>query len=110
MCAVDTYDLSGDDLKFRSRAYNQPDLLPIAKAIEYAEKRDYQAALGYCSSDDIARRMVRDLPHSVYAGDFQVTPCKSEGKEHHVEMGFPNTYHFDIEKRDDRWLIVAFSE
>ena len=108
MCAVDSYDLSGDDLKFRSRAYNQPDLLPIAKAIEYAEKRDYQAVLGYCSSDDIAHRMVRDLPYSVYAGDLQITR-KSEGKEH-VEMGFPNLYHFDIEERDGRWLIVAFSE
>lgn len=108
MCAVDTYDLSGDDLTFRSRVYNQPDLLPIAKAIEYAKNRDYQAVLGYCSSDDIARRMVRDLPYSVNAGDLQVTR-KSAGKEH-VEMGFPNTYQFDLEKRDDRWLIVAFSE
>jgi len=108
MCAVDTYDLNGDDLKFHSRVYNQPDLLPIARAIEYAEKRDYQAVLGYCSSDDIAHRMVRDLPYSVNAGDLQVTR-NGEGKEH-VEMGFPNTYHFDIEKRDDRWLIVAFSE
>jgi hypothetical protein len=109
MCAVDTYDLSGDDVRFRSREYNRPDLLPIAKAIEYAEKRDYQAVLGYCSSEDIARRMVRDIPYFVFfGGDLQVTP-KGEGKEH-VELGFPNTYHFDLEKRDDRWLIVAFSE
>jgi hypothetical protein len=108
MCAVDTYDFSGDDVRFRSRAYNQPDLLPIAKAMEYAEKRDYQAVLGYCSSDDIARRMVRDIPLGVFAGELQVTR-KGEGKEH-VEMGFPNLYRFDIEERDGRWLIVAFIE
>ncbi len=65
MCAVDTYDISGDQIRFRSREYNRPDLLPIAKAIEYAEKRDYQAVLGYCSSDDIAQRMVRDIPLEV---------------------------------------------
>lgn len=110
LCAVDTYDLSGDDIRFRSRVYNQPDLLPIARAIEYAEKRDFRAILGYCSSKDIADRMVRDLPQSVYAGDLQVTG-KGEGKEH-VDLEYsPNTYyHFDIEKRDGHWLIVAFSE
>ena len=109
MCVVDTYDLSGDQIRFQSREYNRPDLLPIAKAIEYAEKRDYSAVLGYCSSEDIARRMVRDIPYFVFfGGELQVTR-KGEGKEH-VEMGFPNTYHFDLEKRDDRWLIVAFSE
>jgi hypothetical protein len=108
MCAVDTYDLSGDDIKFHSREYNLPDLLPITKAIEYAEKRDYEAVLGYCSSDDIARRMVRDIPMRVFAGELLVTR-KGEGKEH-VEMEFPSHYRFDIEKRDGRWLIVAFSE
>jgi len=108
MCAVDTYDLSGDDIKFHSREYNLPDLLPIAKAIEYGEKRDYEAVLGYCSSDDIARRMVRDIPMRVFAGELLVTR-KGEGKEH-VEMEFPSHYRFDIEKRDGRWLIVAFSE
>jgi len=108
MCAVDTYDLSGDEVSFRSRAYNRPDLLPIAKAIEYAEKRDYQAILGYCSSDDIAQRMVRDIPVGFFAGELQITP-EGEGKEH-VELGFPILYRFDIEKRDGRWLIVSFRE
>ena len=59
MCAVDIYDLTGDDVKFRTRAYNRPDLLPIAKAIEYAEQRDYPAVLGYCASAEIAHRLVR---------------------------------------------------
>ena len=109
MCAVDTYDLSGDQIRFKSRAYNRPDLLPIAKAIEYAKIRDYEAILGYCSSEEIARRMVRDIPYFVFfGGELQVTP-KGEGKEH-VEMGFPAIYRFDIEERDGRWLIVAFSE
>lgn len=104
MCAVDTYDLSSDDVKFRSRSYNRPDLVPIAKAIEYAEKRDYPAVLGYCSSGDVARRMVRDVPLYVFAGDLQVTR-KGDGKEH-VEM---EGFHFDVEKLGGRWLVAAFS-
>jgi hypothetical protein len=108
MCAVDTYDLSGDRVRFSSREYNRPDLVPIAKAIEYAEKRDFQAVLGYCSGDEIAQRMVRDIPLGFFAGELQVTR-KGDRKEH-VEMGFPNLCRFDIEERAGRWLIVAFSE
>jgi len=104
MCAVDSYDLSKDDIKFRSRSYNRPDLLPIAKAIEYAEKRDYPAVLGYCASDEVAQGLVRDVPLFVFAGDLQVTR-KGDGKEH-VEM---DGYRFDVEKRAGRWLVAAFS-
>ena len=49
-CAVDTYDLSGDSAKFISRIHNRPDLLPVAKVMEYAAQCDYGALLGYCSS------------------------------------------------------------
>jgi hypothetical protein len=103
MCAVDTYDLSKDEIRFRSRTYNRSDLLPIAKAIEYAEKRDYPAVLAYCTSDAVAQKLVHDIPVFVFAGDLQVT-LKGEGKEH-VEM---EGYRFDLEKRGDRWFISLF--
>jgi hypothetical protein len=108
LCAVDTYDLSGDEVKFRSRLYNRPDLVPIAKAIEYAGKRDYHAVLGYCASDAIARRMVRDLPPDVGGADpLQVTRIGS-GRER-VRLGDPDSgYRFDVEKRGHRWVVVAF--
>ena len=69
LCAVDTYDVEGDEVRFRSRAYNRPDLVPVAKAIEYAEKRDYPAVLGYCTSEDVARALVREIPPGVEADD-----------------------------------------
>lgn len=106
MCAADTYDLSGDIVRFRSRAYNRPDLLPIAKAIEFAEKHDYPATQAYCSSGDVARRMIRDLPTAVSAGDLQVIRMGS-GKER-VLFGGPSL-RFDVEKRNGRWLVAAFS-
>src|SRR6266496_180636 len=59
LCAVDTYDLSGDDVTLRSRAYNRLDIVPVVKAIEYAEQHDYHAVLGYCSSAQIAHSLVR---------------------------------------------------
>jgi hypothetical protein len=62
ICALDTYDLSGDTVKFKTRSHNRPDLLPIAKAIEYAENHDFPAARGYCASDDVARKLVEVAP------------------------------------------------
>jgi hypothetical protein len=103
LCAVDTYDLSSDTMRFISRTYNRPDLVPIAKAIEYAEKRDYGALLGYCASERLARRLVRDAPPHAGAEDIRVTRTGS-GTES-VELG---AFRFDLEQRDGRWLIVAF--
>ena len=107
LCAVDTYDVEGDEVRFRSRAYNRPELVPVAKAIEYAEKRDYPAVLGYCTSEDIARALVREIPPGVVADDLRVTRTNN-GRER-VELGDPPAYEFEVEKRPDRWVIVSFS-
>jgi hypothetical protein len=107
MCAVDTYDISGDKVRLRSRDYNRPDILPIAEAIEYARKGDYAAVLEYCASDDVARRLVRDISAFEYAVGLQVTRT-GDGKEQ-VELSDSSTIRFDVEKRTDRWLVVAFS-
>jgi hypothetical protein len=105
LCAVDTYDLSSDNVRFRSRIYNRPDLLPIAKALEYAEQRDYLAVLGYCASSQLAHRLVGETPPHVFAEDVRVTR-KGNGKER-VELG-DGAYRFDVERRSGRWLVVAF--
>jgi len=107
LCAVDTYDVEGDEVRFRSRAYNRPDLVPVAKALEYAGKRDYPAVLGYCSSEDVARGLVREIPPEVFADDLRVTRI-SHTRER-VEIGDPPAYEFEVEKRPDRWVVVKFS-
>ncbi|HEV2494792.1 MAG TPA: hypothetical protein VG204_17155 [Terriglobia bacterium] len=107
LCAVDTYDVSGDNVRFRGHMYNRPDLLPIAKAIEYAEQRDYPAVLGYCASNQVAHKLVQDVPPFVFAGELRVTRT-GKGKEH-VELGDEPTYGFDVEKHADGWRVVAFS-
>lgn len=107
LCAVDTYDLSGDDVRFRSHAYNRPDLLPIAKALAYAEQRDFPAVLGYCASSQVARKLVRNVPPFVFAEELRVSRI-GKGKEH-VELGYEPTYGFDVEQSVDGWRVVAFS-
>ena len=107
LCAVDSYDLSGDRVRFRSHAYNRPDLVPVAKALEYAERRDFPAVLGYCTFSQVARALVSKIPPFVFADDLRVTRTGT-GKER-VELGYGPTYRFDVENRAGRWQVVAFS-
>lgn len=110
MCAVDTYDLSGDMVKFRSRAYNRPDLLPIVKVIEYGQNHDFSAVRGYCASDDVARRIVEVVPPYYFAGAIRVIKMTPE-RERVVTGGESADLgdEFDVEKRNGRWLVVKFA-
>jgi hypothetical protein len=108
LCAVDTYDLSGDHVRFRSRTYNRPDLLPVAKAIEYAKERDYRSVLSYCASAEVAHGLVRNMAPEFVGDDLRVTRRGHLKKR--VEVGFEPRYRFDVEKRAGTWLLVAFIE
>jgi hypothetical protein len=108
LCAVDTYDLSGDNVKFQSRAYNRPDLVPVAKAIEYAQRRDFAAVRGYCVSSEIADRLVRELPPNFYAEEIQVNAI-GKGRER-VELGDGPAIWLEVEERQGSWVVVGFGE
>jgi hypothetical protein len=107
MCAVDTYDLSGDTVRFRIRTYNRPDLLPIAKALEYAEQRDYPAVLAYCATAQVARSLVREVPPFIVAEDLKVTRIGTDAES--VEFGSAPAYRFQVAKRGGRWVVTTFS-
>jgi hypothetical protein len=107
LCAVNSYDISGDRVRFVSSVFNRPDLLPIAKAIEYAQARDYPAVLAYCGSPDVARKMVANVPPFVFAGaEFKVERISELKKR--VVMGDDPAFRFDVEKRGGRWLVVSY--
>ncbi len=108
LCAVDAYDLSGDNVKFQSRAYNRPDLVPVAKAIGYAQVRDFAAARGYCASSEIADRLVRELPPHFYAEEIQANSI-GIGRER-VELGDGPAFWFEVEERQGNWVVVDFGE
>src|SRR5208283_4143244 len=97
---VNTYDLSGDRVRFISSVANRPDLLPIAKAIQYAQAHDYPAVLAYCGSPDVAQRMVRDIPPFVFAGAGLAVKRIGALKES-IDME-DTGFHFEVEKRGDR--------
>jgi hypothetical protein len=104
LCAVDRYDLSGDGIRFVSRRVNRPDLLPIAKALEYAQKRDFGAVRGYCTNDAVARRLVEWAPERVFEVEIKV---KRLGPGRELVYEESDSYRFTVEKRGQHWLIAA---
>lgn len=105
LCAVDTYDLSDNNVRFVSRIYNRPDLVPIAKAIQYAQQHDYRAVLSYCASAQVARHLVRDISPVVFPEDLQV---KSTGPGRERVKFSEGGYRFSLEKRAGVRIIVDF--
>ena len=65
LCSVDTYDLSGDIVRFISSETNRPDLETVAKVVQYADARDYESVLAYSASSQVARQMVAEMPPGV---------------------------------------------
>ena len=108
LCAVDTYDLSGDEVRFVGRRYNRPDLVPVAKVIEYAEKHDYPEVLAYSGSAAVAQKIMRELDGG-YGFDSQLETIRLGAGRERVRAAYSDEPGFVAEKRGDRWLVVSFS-
>jgi hypothetical protein len=108
LCAVDTYDLSGPQVRFQSRQVNRPDLLPIAKAVEYAQRHDYLAVRGYCDSDAVAHRLVHEIPPFVF-GDGELKIARGKHRERVELVDDERAYRFDLTERGGRWVVTGFT-
>jgi hypothetical protein len=108
LCALDTYDISGNGVVFRSRIYNRPDLVPIAKALEFAEKHDYPALRAYCASDEIARKIIRELANG-YGFDTEVEVKRLGTARERVRPAYSDEPGFVVEKHGERWLVVSYA-
>jgi hypothetical protein len=108
LCAVDSYDVSGDIVHFTGRVYNKPDLLAVAKAIEHGRSHDLAALTGYCVSIDVAIQLARDIPPRFFGWDLKVTG-EGDGKERvELELESDVVYQFEIERVGERWLVASF--
>ncbi len=106
LCAVNTYDLSGDRVRFVGSVVNRPDLLSVAKAIEYAQAHDYPAVRAWCGSDEVAQELIRVIPPFVFADELRVERINDSRES--VEFGFETIYTFEVEKNRDRWVVISF--
>ena len=108
LCAVDTYDLSGETVRFIGRSVNRPDLLPVAKVVEYAGQHDYEAVLAYSTSAAVARKIVSVMPPGLIAEDLRVKRINENTVR--VELGFPSAYRFVVRRVNGQWRIAAFDK
>jgi hypothetical protein len=102
LCAMDSFDLSGDAPVFSGRIYNSPDLVTVAKAIEYAEVHDYVAVRGYCASDSVAKLLVRKIPPYLFADTLDTSKA---GPTRETVLIADGAFHFNLIKRQGRWLV-----
>ncbi|HEX4320152.1 MAG TPA: hypothetical protein VHZ52_04570 [Acidobacteriaceae bacterium] len=107
LCMVDTYDVSGDAIQFVGRRYNRPDLAPIAKALQYAKAHDLPALRGYCVSDMVAQKILRELPGG-YGFDAELETLQLGGGRERVRPAYSGVPGFVVEKHSSRWLIASF--
>jgi hypothetical protein len=107
LCMVDTYDVSEDAIRFVGRRYNRPDLAPIAKALEYAKAHDLPALRGYCASDAVAQKILREFPEG-YGFDAELEVLQLGAARERVRPAYSGVPGFVVERRGGRWLIVSF--
>lgn len=106
LCAEDTWDVSGDRITFVARRWNRPDLLPIAKALDYAAHQDYPAVRSYCANAAVAQRLVRDAPDHFDGTEVKVVPAGPE--EERVSTDNDSNSAYEVVKHGGRWLVAAF--
>lgn len=106
LCAEDTWDASGDGLIFRSRRWNRPDLLPIAKAMEFASHEDYPAVRAYCANDVVARKLIHDGTDSLGGAGIQVVQI-GPGRERVSTDDDPGSF-FEVVREGGRWVVADY--
>jgi hypothetical protein len=107
LCDVDTYDVSGEDIRFVSRTTNRPDLDAIAKLIEYAQGRDVLAASAYTADPKVAHDAMQQIPTDIAIESIRVMHASPTKETVHMQDGLDLT--FDLAKIRGRWLVTAFT-
>ncbi len=105
LCAADSFDLSGDNAHFTGRIYNAPDLVVVNSAIRHAQARDDLALRGYCTSDAVARKLIRDIP--VFRAAEALERSKIGPAREKVVLNEGSTY-FNLIKLRGEWRVESF--
>jgi len=107
LCDVDTFDVSGEDVRFVSRTTNRPDLDAIAKLIDYAQARDASTAAVYTADPKVALSAVQEIPTDIAIESIRVMHNGADKESVHMQDGLDLT--FDLARVRGRWLVTAFT-
>lgn len=89
ICSIDTYDLSGDVVRFL-RAENDPeDLAFVARVLRYVESRDMMALSAVCLSPEIAGKVMAMMPPEPFFGTgYERKPVGPDSEQLDFSDGF----------------------
>ncbi|MGB6695281.1 MAG: hypothetical protein WBE56_13930, partial [Terracidiphilus sp.] len=82
------------------------DLDTVAKVVQYADARDYEAVLAYSASPQVARKMVEEMPPGVAGNGSGEDYPPIRGDHQTIDI---EGLHFELEKHDGRWVVVRFT-
>jgi hypothetical protein len=105
ICSLDTYDLSGDVVRFL-RVENDPeDLALVARIIEYAGNHDVEALSTMCISPQIARQLTEIMPPKpIFSGYHQ----KSLGPDlEQLDLFDGWEMKITLKRQHGRWRVAA---
>jgi len=105
ICSVDTYDLSGDVVRFVRAEDNPEDLALVARVIEYAGNHDIEALSALCVSPQVARQLTEIMPPKPF---FIGYDRKSLGPDSEL-LDFEDSSEMKItlERQQGRWRVAA---
>jgi hypothetical protein len=108
LCSVDTYDVSGDRVRFVGTQTNRPDLQTVARVVQYAKDHDYRAVRGYSASAEIARKLVELMPSSVIGNIFGEKYPPIRGDLQTIQIEGDDVLRFFLEEQNGKWVVTRF--
>jgi len=110
LCSTDSYDVSGDSVRFIGTKTNYPDLETVALVIKHGQARDTLALRGYCADDNVATAVVQLMPASyIFAVEGLKTTPTGDGKDTVALSTNDFTLTFDLMTTRERWLVSRFT-
>ena len=106
ICSIDTYDLSGDVVRFL-RAENDPeDLAFVARVLRYVESRDMMALSAVCLSPEIAGKVMAMMPPEPFFGTgYERKPVGPDSEQLDFSDGFE--MKITLKRQRGSWRVAA---
>lgn len=108
VCSSDTYDLSGNFIRWTGTQTDRSDWAVIARVIKLAQRRDLRAVRAYCATEAVASKVTGLMPPGALYFVGINARSLGPGKEE-LDLSDDWILKFVLVKSAGKWLITAFS-
>jgi hypothetical protein len=108
ICSVDTYDLSGDAVRYVRTENDPEDLAVVAKVIKYAQAHELRALSVYCTSSQVARLVLQTMPPGSIVFDVGFSRKRTGPDVELLDFQDGWEMKFTLKKLNGLWLVSDF--